>query len=192
MQEVVKKTWPEDLAARERALLDHIRARALFLWDGWVQHEHRWELAPLTACADQWLERDGDDGPWLAYHVASPLQQLGNFAAAERLNRRAVERTRPDNPSYALRLNNLAVLLRATNRLAEAEPLYRRALAITRRRTAPTTPTSPPPSTTWRSCCGPPTAWPRPSRCTGGRWRSARRRTARTIPDVATALNNLA
>ena len=27
-------------------------------------------------------------------------------------------------------LNNLAELLRATNRLAEAEPLYRRALAI--------------------------------------------------------------
>ena len=30
----------------------------------------------------------------------------------------------------AIRLNNLAELLRATNRLAEAEPLYRRALAI--------------------------------------------------------------
>ena len=56
----------DDLATRERALLDHIRDRAEFLWDGWVQHEHRWELAPLTACADHWLERDGDDGPWLA------------------------------------------------------------------------------------------------------------------------------
>jgi hypothetical protein len=30
----------------------------------------------------------------------------------------------------AIRLNNLAQLLQATNRLAEAEPLYRRALAI--------------------------------------------------------------
>ena len=30
----------------------------------------------------------------------------------------------------AIRLNNLAGLLSATNRLAEAEPLYRRALAI--------------------------------------------------------------
>ena len=308
VQEVVKKTWPDDLAARERALLDHIRARGKFLWDGWVQHEHRWELAPLTACADHWLERDGDDGPWLASTVAGPLQHLGNFAAAERLNRRAVERTHPDNPNYAARLNNLAVLLQATNRLAEAEPLYRRALAIdeashgpdhpdvaiglnnlaallqatnrlaeaeplfrralaideasygpdhpdvairlnnlavllqrhqppgrgraavpagagdrrdvvrprppqcrhrpqqpggvasdhqppgrgraalsaawrsTRRRTAPTTPTSPATSTTWRCCSGPPTAWPRPSRSTGGRWRSTRRRTAPTTP----------
>jgi hypothetical protein len=115
VQEVVKKTQPDDQATRERALLDHIRDRALFLWDGWVQHEHRWELAPLTACADRWLERDGDDGPWLAQFVAGPLQRLGNFAASERLNRRAVERTGPDNPNYAARLNNLAGLLRATN-----------------------------------------------------------------------------
>jgi hypothetical protein len=32
--------------------------------------------------------------------------------------------------NVAIRLNNLAGLLRATNRLAEAESLYRRALAI--------------------------------------------------------------
>ena len=130
VQEVVKKTQPDDQAARERALLDYIRDRAGFLWDGWVHHEHRWELAPLSACADHWLERDGDDGPSLATTVAGPLQRLGNFAASERLNRRAVARTHPDNPNYAARLNNLAELLRATNRLAEAEPLFRRALAI--------------------------------------------------------------
>jgi tetratricopeptide (TPR) repeat protein len=36
----------------------------------------------------------------------------------------------PDHPKVAMRLNNLAQLLQATNRLAEAEPLMRRALAI--------------------------------------------------------------
>ena len=36
----------------------------------------------------------------------------------------------PDHPNVASDLNNLALLLQATNRLAEAEPLYRRALAI--------------------------------------------------------------
>ena len=36
----------------------------------------------------------------------------------------------PDHPNVAIRLNNLAHLLQATNRLAEAEPLMRRALAI--------------------------------------------------------------
>jgi len=41
--------------------------------------------------------------------------------------RRATARTIPTSPS---RLNNLASLLLATNRLAEAEPLTRRALAI--------------------------------------------------------------
>jgi tetratricopeptide (TPR) repeat protein len=36
----------------------------------------------------------------------------------------------PDHPNVATRLNNLALLLRATNRMSEAEPLVRRALAI--------------------------------------------------------------
>ena len=36
----------------------------------------------------------------------------------------------PDDPRIAIRLNNLAQLLQATNRLGEAEPLMRRALAI--------------------------------------------------------------
>jgi hypothetical protein len=36
---------------------------------------------------------------------------------------------RPDHPDVAIHLNNLAALLQATNRLREAEPLVRRALA---------------------------------------------------------------
>jgi hypothetical protein len=34
------------------------------------------------------------------------------------------------SPTVAIRLNNLAVLLEAKNRLAEAEPLYRRVVKI--------------------------------------------------------------
>ena len=36
----------------------------------------------------------------------------------------------PEHPDVARDLNNLATLLKATNRLAEAEPLMRRALAV--------------------------------------------------------------
>ncbi len=38
-----------------------------------------------------------------------------------------------EHPRVAIRLNNLAQLLQATNRLAEAESLMRRALAIFRK-----------------------------------------------------------
>jgi tetratricopeptide (TPR) repeat protein len=92
-----------------------------------------WELAPLAASAEHWLERPGDDGPFLAHLAAGPLRNLGQFAAAEPLNRRSVAQTAPDHPSYPARINNLAILLQHTNRLAEAEPLYRRALAILER-----------------------------------------------------------
>ena len=43
----------------------------------------------------------------------------------------------PDHPAAAVRLTNLALLLQATNRLAEAEPLYRRALAINEKSNGP-------------------------------------------------------
>ena len=36
----------------------------------------------------------------------------------------------PDHPTVSIRLNNLAQLLKATNRLGEAEPLMRQALAM--------------------------------------------------------------
>ena len=36
----------------------------------------------------------------------------------------------PDHPKVAIRLNNLALLLQATNRLGGAETLFRRTLAI--------------------------------------------------------------
>jgi len=130
VQEVVRLEGGELVTDLEPPLLAYIKERAKFLWDGWVQHEHRWELAPLTACADHWLERGGDDGPWLAARVAHPLLDLGNFAAAERLKYRALEQICPENPNYVEFLNNTAVLLQHTNRLAEAEPLLRQVVTI--------------------------------------------------------------
>jgi Tetratricopeptide repeat len=42
-----------------------------------------------------------------------------------------------EHPNTAIRLNNLALLLRDTHRLAEAEPLFLRALAITEKSFGP-------------------------------------------------------
>jgi tetratricopeptide (TPR) repeat protein len=77
--------------------------------------------------------------------IAEPTTRLMNdlgalfytkalHSQAEPLMRRALAITEAslgkDHPAVAVRLNNLAQLLQATNRLAEAEPLIRRALAI--------------------------------------------------------------
>jgi tetratricopeptide (TPR) repeat protein len=62
---------------------------------------------------------------------------LAHYQQAEPLLRRALEIGErsfgTDHPTVALRLNNLAQLLAATNRTAEAEPLTRRALEIDER-----------------------------------------------------------
>ena len=61
-------------------------------------------------------------------------QEAGNFALAGTALAEALSiregRLDPEHHDIAISLNNLALLLHATNRLGEAEPLYRRALAI--------------------------------------------------------------
>ncbi len=58
----------------------------------------------------------------------------GRYAEAEPLYREALAVTEQalgkEHPDYAIRLNNLAGLLRATGRQDEAEPLYREAVAV--------------------------------------------------------------
>jgi len=65
----------------------------------------------------------------------------------------------PDYPKFAIALNNLAALLLATNRYAEAEPLMRRALAIDEKCFGPDHPDV----AIDRNCCKPPSGSPRPS-----------------------------
>ena len=100
LQELMKTDAGPQATTLEAALLAHIKTRANFLWDGWVQHEHRWELPPLARVhrALAW-HRDGDDAPLLARLASGPLGSLGQFAATERLDppehgdRRAVVRS---------------------------------------------------------------------------------------------------
>jgi Tetratricopeptide repeat len=66
-------------------------------------------------------------------------------------------------------LNNMAELLSDTSRLAEAEPLYRRMLAIMGKSFGPNHPNVAIGSTTWPGCSATPTGWLRPSRFTAGR-----------------------
>jgi tetratricopeptide (TPR) repeat protein len=62
------------------------------------------------------------------------LQATNRLEEAEPMMRRALaigeKSYGPEHPDVAIRLNNLAALLKETNRLAEAEPLMERALAI--------------------------------------------------------------
>jgi hypothetical protein len=68
----------------EQALLAHVKTRADFLWYGWVQPECRWEVAPLVACAWNWIDQGVYEGAYLANQVSRPLKYLCNFAEAER------------------------------------------------------------------------------------------------------------
>ncbi|HKI18012.1 MAG TPA: tetratricopeptide repeat protein, partial [Isosphaeraceae bacterium] len=79
----------------------------------------------------------GYDDPWLTivnHLISLRLLQVIELAADGRTPRlcrvQPLVQYDPDHPDVARDLNNLAELLRATNRLAEAEPLLRRAVEI--------------------------------------------------------------
>ncbi len=123
-------------------------APALIVALGWVNEEmpqdaddvRTWPVAsPLAPHAIEVATSGADRGiampsSVLLHQAALFLTVRADFKNAEPLIRRALE---VDEIAFggnhfvvALRLNNLAVLLRDTNRLVEAEPLMRRALAI--------------------------------------------------------------
>ena len=80
-------------------------------------------------------ERDPKRERRLIAAAAETYFTLAQYDKAEPLLGRALEIDQaaygPEHPDVAIRLNDLARLLQATNRLGEAEPLMRRALKIT-------------------------------------------------------------
>jgi tetratricopeptide (TPR) repeat protein len=134
VQELIRKRSMDQASALDSPLVEYVKSRAEFLWEGWVHLENRWEVTPLAACAWHWMERDDGVGSYLASQANGPLQELARYAEAEPLMERALAIDEAsygqDHSTVATRLSNLAQLFKATNRLAEAEPLMKRALAI--------------------------------------------------------------
>jgi hypothetical protein len=94
------------------AFLPHIQLVAEQLAEELVEDNLLWPTAGLARVA--WHQA--------AFAEALKWRQLALEQSEHRLG--------PNHPATATALNNLAQLLQATNRLAEAEPLMRRALAI--------------------------------------------------------------
>jgi len=133
----------EDVKARRQAVGQLALERDGVFEKTTQWQEAHWELAPFTAFAQLWADTNPGAG-WLLNQAGMRWHNLGEWPQAEPLLRRALEldekKFGPDHPEVAIRLNNLAELLRATHRPAEAEPLYRRALAISEKRFGPAHP----------------------------------------------------
>ena len=75
----------------------------------------------------------------------------------------------PDHPNVATSLNNLAELYRNQGKYAEAEPLYKRSLAIREKALGPDHPDVAPASTIWLCFTMIKASTPKPSRSTYAR-----------------------
>jgi tetratricopeptide (TPR) repeat protein len=134
-QDLLHKDIPADeLNRRKSALSAFVRERNLALKKLTQWRGARWELEPLDALANLWADHGVADAGWLLNQVGQRWIVLAEWSRAEPLMRRALAIAEQSSNSVqtkvVTRLNNLASLLCATNRMAEAESMLRRALAI--------------------------------------------------------------
>ncbi len=131
---LLSRVAEETLAARREAVNHFAQERVASLERATRWEEARWEMEPLEALALRWADEGGPDAAWLLNQVSARWLHLAEFARAEPLMRRALEIDEAAFgaacPEVAAGLNNLAQLLKETNRLHEAEELMRRALEI--------------------------------------------------------------
>jgi tetratricopeptide (TPR) repeat protein len=113
---VCRERIPQTLTLEQvqalEAFLPHIKTVAEHLADDLEDEGLLWPTTGLGRVAEHQAD----------FAEALNWSQLGMEQCEQRLG--------PEHPSTATALNNLAGLLQATNRLAEAEPLMRRALTI--------------------------------------------------------------
>ena len=94
----------------------------------------RWLLVGLVCLALWSAHASAQGGLWETYMAAATkAYQQGNYPEAEKQLGAALKEAEglgPQDPRLATSLNNLAVLYIIQGKYAEAEPLYKRALAI--------------------------------------------------------------
>ncbi len=99
-----------------------------------ITHKTKWLLAGLVCLALWPAHAPAQGGLWETYmDAATKAYQQGNYPEAEKQLAAALKEAEgfgPQDPRLAINLDNLAELYRAQGRYAEAEPLYKRALAI--------------------------------------------------------------
>ncbi|WP_306535224.1 tetratricopeptide repeat protein [Geobacter sp.] len=142
LQQVLEIELRKDRADLQEKLTVHIRSRVATLEKTTQWHESRWELEPLEAMTDIWVEHQHPEAAQLCNAVGFFFWHgVAEWQRAEPLMRRALaifqQSLDPDHPDFTRSLNNLAQLLKATNRPEEAEPLYRLALVISEQNLGP-------------------------------------------------------
>ncbi len=101
----------------------------------------RWLLVGLVCLALWPAHASAQGGLWETYMAAATkAYQQGNYPEAEKQLAAAVKEAKgfgPQDPRLAKSLNSLAGFYQARGEYAEAEPLYKRALAIVERALGP-------------------------------------------------------
>lgn len=134
LQQSLIAELPKEREQLETSLRYFVLERGQQAIQFWYQVQYQWEVYPLLAMAMKWLAENNSAGANLSDSISGPLFQLGIWSQGEQLMRLGIEVQEKlwgvGTLAVATLLNNLALILRATNRLVEAEQMFRRAIAI--------------------------------------------------------------
>ena len=99
-----------------------------------ITHKTKWLLVGLVCLALWPAHASAQGGLWETYMAAGvKAYQQGNYPKAERQLEAALKEAEgfgPQDPRLATSLNDLGEVYRLQGKYAEAEPLYKRSLAI--------------------------------------------------------------
>ncbi len=134
LQEVLRGRLAAERRGREDKLIAHAEERARALWDGWVDHDARWEIEPIKLLALAGLTVGDARYLEVANWVSGPIQELGQYSEQHLLLHRSatvavtIEERTPD--LAAKTFSHLGLLERNLGNLTAARRILQRAIQI--------------------------------------------------------------
>jgi tetratricopeptide (TPR) repeat protein len=145
VQELIKIRTKETGENLQTNLIDYVKSRSEFLWDGWIKKEYRWEIKPISLCAMFWMRREIKDAAYIANQIHNSIYQLGFYSEAKELLTKALvideQNYEPSHPDLAIRYSSLAVVEKDLGNLKEAKELLTKAIVIDEQNYEPNHPT---------------------------------------------------
>jgi len=134
LQELIELRIKESKEQIQTSLVEYIKTRAEYFWDGWVNKECRWEINPIKFCSLLWMQKNINCAPLIANQIISAIKELGYFSEAKELLKKAIEINEkvyePGHPSFATIYSNLALVEQDLGNLKEAKELLKKAIEI--------------------------------------------------------------
>lgn len=137
VQEMIETRQQAQKEKLKTDLIDYVKARSDYFWDGWVKKETRWEIKPINICALFLMQKMESGTPYIANQIHRALINLGYYSEAKELLKKAIEideqNYEPNHSTLAIGYSNLGLVEFDLGYYREAKELTLKAIRIEER-----------------------------------------------------------